>query len=114
MTSSSTPQRALLIWQVLIAKARDRQTIPYGILAYTIGLKPGAHRAIGLYLDPIERYCRDNSLPVLTIIVVNLQTGRPSYVPEGLDEDAEWERVFDRKWFAQMPPTIDELTNVPE
>ena len=43
-------QASLLVWQVLIACAANRQTISYGQIAKTIGLRQGAP-LIGPYLD---------------------------------------------------------------
>lgn len=88
---ATRPERILIVWQVLIAKATNRQTINYLALADAIGLKHGAHRSLRNYLDPIANHCCAMSLPVLTVVVVSLQTGRPSEVPNGLDADEERE-----------------------
>lgn len=71
--------------------------------------QPMGERAVGHYLDRVYKYCRDNNLPDLTIVVVKLQTGRPGYVSDGVDVDAEREKVFAYKWFEETPPTLEDL-----
>ena len=102
-------QRALLTWQVLIAKATDRQTITYESLAVMVGMQPLGKLAVRHYLNRVANYCLNNNLPDLTIVVVALKRGRPAYVSDGVDVDAEREKVFAHKWFAEMPPTLGDL-----
>ncbi len=102
-------QRALLTWQVLIAKASDRQTITYESLAVMIGMHPLGKLSLRHYLNRVANYCSNNNLPDITVIVVALKSGRPAYVSDGQDVDAERERVFAHKWFAEMPPTLGDL-----
>ena len=102
-------KRALQIWQILISKASNRQTMTYGNLS---NMLDGSIRAIemGDYLDPVMRYCRTNRLPPLTILVVNRETGEPgSGFPRSNALNADRERVFNYNWFAVIPPTPEEF-----
>jgi hypothetical protein len=106
--SSNNPSRALQVWQILIGKAHNRQTITYIALANMIGYSDA--RPIPNILDHIMRYCVQNDLPSLTALVVNKGTGAPG---DGLttlkDPDADREEVFNFDWYALIPPTPDEF-----
>ena len=54
--------RTLQIWQILISKASNRQTLTYGDLAEA--LQFGGANVLGRFLDPVMRYCRSNDLPL--------------------------------------------------
>ena len=97
------PNRALQIWQILVCKAGNRQTMTYGELASILGFK-GA-QVLGKFLEYILRYCEKNQLPSLTVLVVNQETGLPGsgFPPEDLH--SERERVFRFDWFGLVPPT---------
>ena len=103
-----TAERALLLWQVLIKTAVNRQTITYSALATAIG-QAGMGRTLGPDLDRVAAYCYANSLPHLPIIVVRKGTGVPSYVPPNVDVDSARETAFAHNWFATTPPTLEEL-----
>lgn len=96
--------RAVQIWQISISLARNRQTITYGMLGEKIGFKGVG--VIGPFLDPIMRYCKQNNLPPLTIIVVSETTGSPG---EGLtavrNENLDREAVFNYDWYNLYPPS---------
>jgi len=68
--------RALQIWQILIARAANRQTITYTELAKIIGYKKTGQFFAQL-LDPIRVFCMNNGLPALTSLVIQKDTGRP-------------------------------------
>ena len=74
--NSTHATRALQIWQILIAKASNRQTLTYGMLAQLLGFK-GAD-VLAPILGHIMFYCQQNNLPPLTVIVVNQKTGLPT------------------------------------
>ena len=102
-------RRAIKIRQVLIAQATNRQTITYGKLAELIGNEV-LYRALGDYLDRVADFCTAKNLPDLTVIVVRQSTGRPSgkaETPEDIDKVRE--DVYGRNWFADTPPTPDEI-----
>lgn len=67
-------ERAAQIWAVLAWAARHRQTITYGDLARAIGVSPAG---MGQLLEPIQSYCLTHSLPPLTILVVQTESGMP-------------------------------------
>ncbi len=104
-TQPDTELRRRKVWQVLVAKATNRQTITYGDLAAAIGSPARMAQAIGRAdLDPISDYCREHGLPPLWVIVVNQETGRSGQdAATDLDTDAERERVFNHPWFAATP-----------
>lgn len=105
---SNSPERALQVWQILIGKAHNRQTITYIDLAKIIGYND-ARPVINL-LHHLMNYCEQNGLPPLTAIVVNKGTGAPG---KGLrtttDVDADREEVFNFDWYMLVPPTPDQL-----
>jgi len=67
--------RAVQIWQILISKAHNRQTITYGILADLLGFKGAG--VFAYKLNHIMNFCIQNNLPHLTVLVVNKETGKP-------------------------------------
>ena len=100
--------RCLQIWQVLIACAENRQIIRYSQLADSVGLTnigPG----IGAYLKRIYAYTERNSLPDLTVLAVNKETGLPT-VYTG-DPNAKREKVYDKNWFKLPPPTREDFVS---
>ena len=100
-------QRAVQIWQVLIAAAHNRQTITYELLGELIGVPP---HGLAPRLDHIMRYCQANGLPPLTVLVVGKDSGSPS---EGLtttnNADRDRERVFRHQWYSMEPMSTDAL-----
>jgi hypothetical protein len=106
--NSNNPERALQVWQILIGKAYNRQTITYIDLAKIIGYTDA--RPIPNILNHIMCFCDQNNLPPLTALVVNKGTGAPG---EGLttlkNPDSDRERVFNVNWYDLVPPTPDQL-----
>ena len=95
------------IWPVLISAAKNRQILRYSTLQ-EITLKKSAIRYI---LGYIAYYCLENSLPAITVLVVNT-TGEPGsgfdgFIAENID--LEREKVFSYDWYSIVPPTITEL-----
>ena len=98
----TTNERALQLWQILISAAHNRQVLTYEVACKPTGLQP-----LGLanFLNPILHYCERNQLPLLPILVVSKETGRPGPgFPAVKDLDAERERVFAHNWFGMKPP----------
>lgn len=90
---STGPGRALQIWQILIGKAHNRQTITYGALANMIGYSNA--QPIPNILNYIMKYCDHYDLPPLTALVVNKESGAPGGGLTTLrDLDADREDVF--------------------
>ena len=100
------PARAAQIWQVLVSKAYNRQTVTYGELAEILGYK-SAH-VLGHALGHINYYCKENDLPPLTVIVVHQETGLPAYKVDA-DMNRAREAVYDYNWYDVVPPTFEEL-----
>jgi len=91
------------VWSLLVRAAASRKTYTYGELSEAIGMPRGAV-AMRHYLGPIMRYCRDQQMPPLTVLVVN-RTGLPG---DGLttvaDVDKAREAVFAYNWLQAKPP----------
>lgn len=94
------------IAKALVEVARDGNTITYGELSKRYGRTP---RSWGDVLGGIAIRCRENSVPMLSVLVVNASTGLPStdavlYEDLGLttaDEvSAEQQRCFTFDWSA--------------
>ena len=67
-------ERATQIWAVLAWIARNRQSVTYSQLDALTGI-PRA--GLGRMLEPIQSYCANTSLPPLTILVVQQESGLP-------------------------------------
>lgn len=101
-------QRSLQLWQLLIGVARLRQTVTYSMAADLIGMGAGT---LAQPLDLLMRYCHQNSLPPLTVLVVNQETGQPGAGLSTLEElNRDRERVFNYKWFQLAPLQTVDLT----
>jgi hypothetical protein len=101
--SSRHPARALQVWQILVSKAMNRQTITYQALSKMVYRKEAA----GVFADVLGHvacFCRSEKLPHLTTIVVGKWTGRPQWELE-FDVDVERERVYRTDWFDIYPPS---------
>lgn len=107
MSEMTTYERALQVYQVLIAAAHNRQILTYELLGKMIGVPA---RGLGPHLEHILRYCATNNLPPLTVLVVRTGAGQPSSgLPTLEDIDSDRERVFTHKWFAMKPLTVEML-----
>ena len=101
---TATRRRALKTWQVLIARASNRQTITYGELARVIGNEVPPP-ALGRYLDLVADFCQVRGVPDLTLVVI-IETGQLGKVREGVDVDEQREAVYRQgDWYAMTPPT---------
>lgn len=67
-------ERAFRAWPILTATAANKGTITYGDLAGALDLH---HRAVRYILAKIQKYCLDEKLPPLTILVVGKGNGQP-------------------------------------
>lgn len=99
--------RAQQLWQILIAAASERKIITYGIVSNLIGIKVAIALREPLYY--LKQWCEVNSLPPLTVIVVNQETGKPGSGLALADLDQAREDVFNYPWYRLVPPTADEL-----
>lgn len=103
----SRPLRAVQIWQILIGKAHNRQTMTYGDLAAMLGFDKAG--TLGKNLEYILDYCSINQLPPLTALVYNQVTGKPGDGIKLGDMAAELERVYQYAWYSLIPPTAQEF-----
>ena len=101
-------ERAVQIWQVLLARAANEQTITYKALAAAIDddMLP---KFLAKPLDCIYYYCEQQRLPRLTVLVVRTGAGRPAGDDWG-DVDKARQKVFAEKWFRRRPPTTQEFS----
>lgn len=102
--------RGLQIWQILIAKASNRQTLTYKELAAILGC--GAACAVSQFLDPVYYFCCQYQLPPLTTLVVSQSTVIPGDGAITSDPSADREKVFGFDWFAIYPPSPKELESI--
>jgi hypothetical protein len=111
MPEMTTHERALQIYQVLISLAHNRQTITYSMLGELIGMPP---QALGPHLEHVLRYCQQQNLPQITVLVVRKTAGNPSsgFPSTQVDIDQERERVYTHTWFRQKPLTVELLRTV--
>ena len=98
--------RCLQIWQVLIACAENRQTIAYSGVTEKLNWDILPY-GLGPYLNRVWQYCERESLPDITDLVVNLETGLPGKYAG--DPNAKREVVFATDWFALPPPTREDF-----
>ena len=107
MPEMSTYERAIQIYQILIAAAYHRQVLTYEILGKMIGVPS---RALACHLGHLMRYCQRGRLPPLTVLVVQKKSGKSG---EGFttfeDLHRGRERVFAHDWYRMKPLTVADL-----
>lgn len=96
-------ETACIIWSLLTLSAIRRQTLTYQLLARLIGVP---RKNLARLLEPIQSYCILASLPPLTSLVVDSQSGLPG---EGFIAASNLPRAqaetFAHEWLAQDVPT---------
>ena len=96
-------ETACIIWSLLTMSAIRRQTITYRLLARLLGV---ARKDLARLLEPVQSYCILASLPPLTSLVVDSQSGVPG---EGFIAAANLPRAqaetFAHDWLAENVPT---------
>ena len=96
-------ERAFRAWPVLTQVARSRKTTTYGELGAAIGIH---HRTVRYVLGVIQSYCIEETLPPLTILVINVSgkpgTGFIAYDLENFQEGLE--KVWGFDWAALQNP----------
>jgi putative restriction endonuclease len=96
--------RAFHVWNILKEKAASRSAITYGELAKAIAMH---HRPLRFVLELVQAYCLQESLPPLTILVVNKNSGLPGHGFIAWDrQDLESGRVvtYECNWSAYQNP----------
>ncbi len=102
-------ERASQIWAVLAWAASHRQNIAYSLLSEATGAFTGG---LGRLLEPIQSYCQLNSLPPLTILVVQQESGLPGsgFTAASASELASaQEKVFAFDWLKHGNPGPEQL-----
>lgn len=109
--------RAYKAWEILTSRAPNIRILTYEELAKALGTHPRAVRSV---LGLIQDYCMDNSLPPLTILVVNKHTNLPGEgftawshdnLPEGHDQvrSRDWTNDPNPFSYAADGTTSDQL-----
>jgi hypothetical protein len=102
-------ERASQIWAVLAWCAAHRQNITYGQLAQVTGAFTGG---LGQLLEPIQSYCIINTLPPLTVLVVQQESGLPGpgFTGATATELASAQaKVFSFNWLEHGNPGVEKL-----
>lgn len=89
------------VWDILIDTAENGQTIFYSELTSKFGKH---HRTAKYMLEPIQEYCIDNELPVLTAVVINKEGLKPGHGFIPSDFQREMIKVFDYDWKEVVNP----------
>ena len=113
----NTYERAIQIYQVLIAAAHNRQLLTYEIVGGHIGVPK---QGLAGHLEHILRHCERRGLPALTSICVSKLTGLPSHgftdrvptTPEALQRERE--AVYAHNWYGERRVTVADLQSNPK
>ncbi len=111
---------SLQIAQVLIQKAKGKSRTTYENVAQEIGWPHPTGRGLGKYLHEIMHYCKQRTLPPLTLIVVRKGTKEPSYEASAhikaalgdIDFEVKQNEVLDFDWNVAcefIPPKTAQL-----
>lgn len=90
------------------------ERIAYGELAEIMG-RPGGGNMLSRQLGILGRYCVQNGLPALNVIVVNKDSEMPgdgAVVRLGMTVEEEMREVENFNWFTVRPPTVGALRKV--
>jgi hypothetical protein len=101
---SQNPARAKQMWQILVGKAMNRQTVTYPQLSVLMYGKemPSIMASI---LGHIYCCCKEEGLPPLTTIVVSEITGQPQWVSHDAETLCRQQTdVFSYDWYDVVPP----------
>ena len=102
-------ERSSQIWAVLAWVAKHRQNITYGQLAQATG---GFTGGLGNWLEPIQSYCIINSLPPLTVLVVQQESGMlgSGFIGASASDLATAQaKVFSFNWLEHGNPGAEKL-----
>nr|WP_016834607.1 hypothetical protein [Herbaspirillum lusitanum] len=104
-------ERAMQIWQILIAAAHDRRILTYKHLANHLGFEGAGTMA--QMLDYVMRYCAREKLPPLSCLVVNQTTGLPGAGLTSVENlPKEREAVFSHNWYEMYPVQISDFQSL--
>lgn len=106
--------RTIQAWVILVGYAHRQVTITYGDLSVLM-LGKTAPRSKAMHLGQLYSYCDQGKLPHLPAIVVEKKTHKPApdapYIPDTVSKEIE--DVYGFPWYQVMPPTEEELDNLP-
>ncbi len=96
------------VYLLLIGHAERRESTTYRKLRDRLGVAP---QSINALLRPIQKFCDDNRLPPLPVLVVSDSTGLPGSDHPSNKENLHYdrERVYAWDWLAYEPPRADDL-----
>lgn len=107
-SNPTTKTRAVQIYLILVGAAHRREILTYQIIAARLGYKGSG--VLDRQLGHLMRWCHENMLPPLTVLVVNKKTGLPGVgLTLAADLNADREAVFQFNWYSIVPPTSAEL-----
>jgi hypothetical protein len=102
-----TYERAQQYWSVLALAAREQKVLSYGMLSDLTGMANEAGRELG----HIYYYCVHHKLPLLNLLAIGKENGRPSDgCPANLtDLPAQQARVFVYDWLKHGAPSAEDF-----
>ena len=89
------------LWDILIKCAKNRKTISYGEASKLLEIY---HRSIRYPLHILQKYCLDNKLPHLTILVVDRNGNLGKGKTPVSNVDFERSRVYEMDWLKIKHP----------
>jgi hypothetical protein len=94
----TSEERAQQIWSVLVFAAREHKVVSYEMLSQITGMANTCGRELGHILS----YCKHDKLPLLNLLAVRKDTGRPDDAcGVSLDDlPAQQARVFVYDWIS--------------
>jgi len=102
-----TTERAQQFWSVLVFAAREQKVVSYEMLSQMTGMAQECGRELGY----IFYYCKRNDLPLLNLLAISKDSGKPGHGCPGdlRDLPAQQARVFVYDWLKHGVPKIEEF-----
>ena len=103
----TSPERAQQFWAVLVFAAREQKVVSYEMLSQMTGMANTSGRELGY----IFYYCKHNDLPLLNLLAISKDSGKPGDgCPANLsDLPAQQARVFVYDWLKHGVPKVEEF-----
>jgi alkylated DNA nucleotide flippase Atl1 len=103
----TSEERAQQFWSVLVFAAREQKVVSYEMLSQMTGMANTSGRELGHILY----YCKHNKLPLLNLLAVSKDSGKPGDgCPADLsDSPAQQARVFVYDWLKHGVPKVEEF-----
>jgi len=104
----TNPERAQQFWSLLVLAAREQKVLSYSMIQRMTGM---FRLGEGQPLGHIYYYCKRHDLPLLNLLAINQDTGRPG---EGCPADlsdlpAQQARVFVFDWLSRDVPSTQDF-----